>query len=453
MTITRDANDISNLPPGRGRRDPNAPARRIDIRGLKVRAFDFLYRDYRRDVEIRAPGVRTALVYELGDGAAGPFAIERGVAVRVRQRRVTIEPVQGRMVFDGSNVELADVGLNTSEGTFTMGGDIDRALDRPTLNLQFKGTTDLGRATTWTTPPVPVAGSATIEATMTGAPSAFVLDAHVVARDANVGRERGVAIDAQARLTPSGIAVSRSTITPATGGEIHATADVPFGAQTAWWVEADWRGLDAASAFRLANVSPLPFGAALAGTARIDRAPGEPFRLELHNVAAPRAARGTAPLEGEVEFFIAGTRWRANQRHRMGATFVEGRIGGVWNRQAATRSTFEGDLTVRTGNVGEAARYAALFGLETPAIVRNSRGPMDANVRDRRNLHRAALRRQRAERWRRDAVDRHGGVDRRLRCRPRARSTSPTSTRRSDSSHVTRRRAGQSRRRVASRAS
>lgn len=381
VTITRDAHDVSNLSPGRGRRDPNAAARRIDVRALRVGELDFLYRDYRRDVEIRAPGVRTALTYERGEGASGPFSIERGVSVRVRERHVAVDPVEGRMVFEGSNVELSDVRLNTTDGNFTMTGEIARALDRPTLNLRFKGATDLSRAKRWTTPPVSVKGPATIDATMTGAPTAFVLDVHVLAPAAEIGREEGVALDAQSRLTPNAISVSRSAITPATGGVIEATADVPFGEQTRWWVEASYRGLDAATAFRLADVAPLPFGAALTGTAKIDRAPGEPFRLEIHNTSTPRAAAGTAPLEGDVEFVVAGDRWRANQRHQMGATFVEGRLGGRWNRQAVTRSTFEGDLTVRSADVGEAARYAALFGLGMPAIVRNSSGPMEADVK------------------------------------------------------------------------
>ena len=139
--------------------------------------------------------------------------------------------------------------------------------------------------------------------------------------------------------------MSRSTITPATGGEIHATADVPFGAQPPWWIKADWRGLDAASAFRLADVSPLPFGAALDGQRAPRSRAGRAVPSGSCTTSQLRAlAQGTAPLEGEVEFFIDGHRWRANQRHRMGATCVEGRIGGVWNRQAATRSTFEGEL-------------------------------------------------------------------------------------------------------------
>ena len=48
VTITRDLEGVSNLPAGRGTRDPNAPPRRIDIRGLTIRELDFLYQDLRR---------------------------------------------------------------------------------------------------------------------------------------------------------------------------------------------------------------------------------------------------------------------------------------------------------------------------------------------------------------------------------------------------------------------
>src|SRR4029453_9709055 len=71
----------------------------------------------------------------------------------------------------------------------------------------------------------------------------------------------------------------------------------------------------------------------------------------------------------------------ANQTHRIGALHVSGKIGGEWNRQTATRSTLNGDLAVKTGDVGEAARYAALFGLSSPWIVTSATGPMDASVK------------------------------------------------------------------------
>jgi outer membrane protein assembly complex protein YaeT len=380
VTITRDENDGSNLPPGRGQRDPNAPPRRLEVRGLTVNALNFIYQDRRRAVEIKATDLSTTLHYEVAKGAVGPFNIAGGVEVRTRLQRVTVDPVKGRMAFDRSKVSLDDVGLATSEGTFVMRGAIDRVLDQPTLNLNFQGKSDLSVAEHWTTPPVNLSGPASIQATMTGAPSQFVLDSKVLTKDATVGTEKAVAIDAEARLTPNGVTVSRSTIVPATGGTVEATADVGFGQQAPWWVAATWRGLDAASAFRLSDVTPLAFGAALTGNARIDRTAGEPFRLQVHNESTPRSGAGTAPIGGVVDFLVERDRWRANQSHRVGATSVDGPIRGVWNRQSVTQSTFEGELVVRTEDVGEAARYAALFGLTTPEIVRDATGPVDATV-------------------------------------------------------------------------
>jgi hypothetical protein len=381
VTISRAANGESNLPPGRGERDPDAPPRRIDIRGVQIRNLDFIYRDRQRDIDISAPGIRTDLSWDAGDGGAtGPLAIEQEMLVRVRDRRVAIEPVTGEMTFNGSDVRLEDLRLDTSDGEFLMRGEIDRALDQPRLNLVFNGTTELAQSSRWASPPIHVAGAAAIDARMTGAPSAFVLDATVVAESAEVGLARGVRIDAQAQLTPNGLEVARSAIRPATGGEVQATVDLSFAANSPWSVKAAYRDIDAASAFRLAEVEPLPFGAGLTGTALITKAPDQPFRLEVHNTSTPRQAPGTAPLEGTLEFLIEGNRWRANQDHRMGSTHVAGPIGGVWNRQAATRSTFDSTLTVETEDVGEAARYAALFDLTTPEIVTNASGPVSAEV-------------------------------------------------------------------------
>jgi outer membrane protein assembly complex protein YaeT len=378
--IYRDKNGVSNLPAARRPRDPDAPPRRVDARGLTVRNLDFTYRDVQRDIEIAAPDVRTDLGYAIGEGAKGPFAIESEMFVRVGKRRVVIEPVNGNAVFDSTNLDLIDVKLTTSEGTIAINGTIERVLDRSNLNLRLNGSVDLSRAAYWAPPPVHVSGTAKIDGTIVGPPTQFVLENTVSASSAEVGHERGVRIQADSRLSPSGVEVPKAILRPATGGEIVTAVDVPFGKSLPWWLTANYSGVDAATAFRMAEVTPLPFGAAIRGTARLDARPGQPFRFEVHNTSTPRTARGTVPLAGDVEFFIDGNRWRANQDHRIGATAVRGQLGGIWNRQVVTRSTFDGTLDVRSSNIGDAARTAALFGLSTPAIVRNSRGPMDATV-------------------------------------------------------------------------
>jgi outer membrane protein assembly complex protein YaeT len=384
VSIARDAGGASNLPPGRGARDPNAPPRRIDIRGLLIQNLDFVYQDRRRDIEIRTPKIRTDMTYAIDEGVKGPIAIEHETLVRIRDRRVTVKPVTGTVVFDGSNVALGTVKLDTTDGLIIVNGSIERALDRPTLDLQLDGTTELGVSTRWAPPPIHISGDAAIHARMTGAPSAFTLDSRVTATSVQIGTESGVSIDAESRLTLDRIVVSRSIIRPGTGGEIQATVEVPFASDSSWWIKAAYRDIDAAAAFRLAEVRPLPFGAALSGNAVITRESGEPYRLEVHNTSTPRNARGTAPLDGRVQFVIDGNRWRAEQDHRMGSTHVAGAIGGTWNRQRATQSTFEPDaaqpLAVTTEDVAEAARYADLFGLAAPEIVKGTRGPMTAAV-------------------------------------------------------------------------
>ena len=369
VLVYRDKNGVSNLPASRTRRDPNAPPRRIDVRGLTVRNLDFAYRDLQRDSEVSAQHVRTDLTYAVGEGASGPFAIESNLLVRFGNRRVVVSPIKGERRLRWHQSRSRRVGLTTDEGTIIVNGSIARVLDQPTLDLTLKGTADIARASLWAPPPIHVSGRAALEGTMKGAPSQFVMDTRVFAEHAEVGRERDVEIDAQSRLTPNALTVSKAVIHPATGGELIAAVEVPFGKTAPWWLTANYSGLDAATAFRLAEVAPLPFGAAIKGTARLDARPGQPFRLEVHNTSFPRAARGTAPLSGDIEFFVDGARWRANQKHRIGATAVSGDIGGIWNRQAVSRSTFGGALDVRSDDIGDAARTAALFGLSTPAIV------------------------------------------------------------------------------------
>lgn len=381
FAVVRDAAGVSNLPGGRGTSNPDAPTRRLDIAGLRIDTLDFSYLDLGRDIEIRAPRIRTALERtQLTTPPSGPFGIDGEMLVRVRQTATRFKPVAGTMAFTGSDVILTDLTLDSHEGSFLLGGQVTRVLDRPTLDLTFKGTADIANATQWAPSPIHVDGSGAIDATIKGAPTAFALEARVTVPDGEVGTERNVAITALAQLTPSSLHVPESTIRPRTGGAITATVDLPFGAGTAWAIDATWRDLDAATAFRLAEVRPLPFGAALAGTARISRAANEPFALAARNTSTPRQFPGTAPLAGEVDFRIAGNRWSARQQHRMGSTRVDGDLGGVWNRAAAARSTFEGDLDVQSGDLGEAARYAELFGFALPDIVTGASGPLEADV-------------------------------------------------------------------------
>ena len=177
--------------------------------------------------------------------------------------------------------------------------------------------------------------SASIDAQMTGAPSAFVLDARVVAESAEVGLARGVGIEAQAQLTMNGLEVSRSSIRPATGGEVLATVDLslcaptrhggsrPTTAASTRHPRSGWRRCG-----RCHSARAHRHGADHASTERTVSTRGA-----QHLVAArrrPRRRRSRARSSSSIE----GNRWRAKQDHRMGST---ARYRPDWRRRGIAK--------------------------------------------------------------------------------------------------------------------
>ena len=310
------------------------------------------------------------------------------------------------------------VTLDTSEGQFTLDGKITRTLDQPTLDLIFKGTADIARASQWAPPPIHVAGHAAVDATMKGAPTAFVLDAHVShSDDAEVGHgawrahrcgvaadaepHRGRAIDDRAGDRRRGArdrrcAVRRASGVVGAGGLARARCRLGV---------PDGRGARAAVRRR---ARPAP----RASTAL--RASRSGSKCTTRPRRATRAARRRS--QGNVEFFIEKDRWRAAQSHRLGA--LERRpdglaASGIDRRPADRRS--KATSRSRPTDIGQSTRYAALFGLPSPSIVTQRDRAARRHRDDGRHFHRAALRRHGDQRRRGRAVGRPRRVHRGLR--------------------------------------
>ena len=297
VTITRDENDRSNLPPGRGHAIPMPrPAARRSRADRSTRWISSIA--ISADVEINAAGRADRSRLRTGEAPSAHSRIERGVEVRTRAQRVTIDPVKGQMAFDGSNVELADVGLTTSDGTFlSWTGQIDRALDQPTLNLQFKRHDGSARSPSdGRRPPVACRARRRLTPTMTGAPSQFVLDASSDDQGLDGwdgegrGHRRAGAADAQRR---DRFALDHRSRRPAARSRPQPTSALvsrrPGG----------WLRPGVVSTPQRHSGSPMcvrwPFGAALTGKARIDRAPAS-RSVWRPTTSQPRGSpAGTAP--------------------------------------------------------------------------------------------------------------------------------------------------------------
>ena len=96
--------------------------------------------------------------------------------MRIKQRTMTLAPIETVMTFDGSNVSLKDARLVSSEINAFISGPINRVLDSPYFDLAIKGVIDLEHATRWIPPPpVPVGGTVAIDGKLTGPMRGFVL--------------------------------------------------------------------------------------------------------------------------------------------------------------------------------------------------------------------------------------------------------------------------------------
>ena len=128
-----------------------------------MNGLDVQYEDKFRNWGVKVPRIESELL-NTALGAKGNFAVRGNLAFRLRDRTMTMAPFETVMTFDGSNVDLEQARLSSSEIEAFLSGDINRVLDSPSLDLTLKGSVNLDKAIKWVPPPpVPVTGMATIE--------------------------------------------------------------------------------------------------------------------------------------------------------------------------------------------------------------------------------------------------------------------------------------------------
>ena len=254
VDIRRDPAGNTNLPPGSKGPSPETP-RHLDLRGLTLKPIDLRYTDLQHDFDLTVPGIETTLTSS-ALGAEGAFAVRGQTALRLKQRTMTLAPIDAKMTFDGSNVALSEARLVSSELNAVLSGTIHRVLDATFFELALNGIVNLEPATRWAPPPVPASGVVTIAGTITGPFSLPVTDLHVTGNDLSVGREHMLRVDGPVRVTMDAFSGEGMLVRPATGGEIRAAFNVPWGAEPPSTARATWKELDAQSAFRIGDFEP-----------------------------------------------------------------------------------------------------------------------------------------------------------------------------------------------------
>lgn len=374
VDIFRDANGVVNLPPSSTGPTPETP-RRLDIRGLTLRALDVHYTDTVRNWGVKVPKIESTLV-DSALGAEGAFAVRGPLEVRLRERTMTIAPFETVMTFDGSNVSLKDARLVSSELNAVLSGPINRVLDSPQLDLSLTGTIEIVNAAKWVPPPpVPVSGLATIAGTIKGPTRDIVTTLTVASTTLAVGREQNLTLGGPVLVTFESFSGTQLSIVPRSGGEILANFNMPWGGVSISKADASWKGLDAQTALEMANVSPQPIGAAFAGSGTFEF--GEPRRFEITNRSTARNKPKHAPMTGTLRATIVGDDYRYDHDHRFPGFAFEGRMAGRINRTTALLSTMTGPAHALVSDVAEASRSLATLGFPVPEIASEVHGAVD----------------------------------------------------------------------------
>jgi outer membrane protein insertion porin family len=376
VDIYRDENNVTNLPPGSNRPTPEQP-RRIDIRGLTLDGLDVRYTDAARDFGVTVPRIEAELANTLA-GAKGSFAVRDQLTFRLRDRTMAMAPFETVMTFDGSNVHIDEARLASSEIDAFISGPITRVLDSPSFDLTLKGSVNLDKAMKWIPPPpVPVSGMATIEGAIKGPARGFVTDLKVTSTSLDVGRERGLDLAGPIQVSFDALTGRDLRISPESGGQISASFEVPWGGENgASSATAEWRGLDAQAALRLANLDPQPIGAAFEGSGTFTF--GEPRRFTITNRSTGRAGRGVVPVTGTITATLAGDDYSFEHDHAFPGFTFEGQMRGRINRSSAVLTTMSGPAHARVSDVAAAVASIETLGAPVAAIMHEIRGPLDA---------------------------------------------------------------------------
>lgn len=385
VTMLRFEDGSSNVPASGEPENPNRPPLKLDIRGLAIDTLDFAYRDRVRGLSIEAGGLGVDLDWRATgavQGIMGPVQIRQGVRVRAGERQLVAQPVAGLLAFDGSNIVLEDVKLETAEAALVINGRLDRALDRPALDLRFDGNVDVGRAAAWGTVPVALGGQSRVAGTISGPAAAPTIRVQTDSNTLAVGDVSGLEAKTQITLTADALVVDKATVR-AEGGSADLVATVPFGEDRPLQVGADWRNLRALTIVRLLNQPERPVGSTLTGTLRAERSPHGALTMRVENRAEPDTSAGAVPIAGRLSAQVDRGEWRLVQEHSVpGALSTRGELGGRVDGTAFSTASIAGTLHASVDDVARAAQVLGRFGVAVPAAAADVHGPVvaDANL-------------------------------------------------------------------------
>jgi outer membrane protein assembly factor BamA/autotransporter translocation and assembly factor TamB len=372
VVLVRRADGTTNWPSGSGTRSSAAP--RIPIRHAAVNGLTFRWQSPQLSAEIGAS-------FELnGSDATGRLAATRPGWIVWNNHRTTLQAIDGRLGWNGTDVNIGALTVRLPEGILTVDGQIEQVAGKQRLALHVVADADLPALARWFDYDRAIGGSTRVDGRLTGLLSDPDVVMTVDGRDIAVAGVPPASVEAAVRIADKSAELT-SLRAGIAGGSLSANGRMAFDGPGA--LRARWEGIDLAVVLREAlpdtfSGRRVPPSARLSGT--IDARWTSPRLDTVELAASTRAAHGEAdvgggpPVDGSATLALRALAWRltANDIGTTGAR-ANVNVSGRVNADHLLHSTIAGSISAGTDDAGQLAASLARSGLiRTPPHISGS---------------------------------------------------------------------------------
>jgi hypothetical protein len=356
VQLRRDADGTSNWPVSAGSAPGNGPVP-LDLGTVQVRGLDVAINDEQMDQVLDVRAVSLDLP-PLASGRFGTLELGGRAEFRTGNRAVVLTRLNGAIRFDGTNLWLRDLRVETATDRLQFDGRVDALLDTPRLGLTYRGAVGLKAVSTWIDVPGTPTGEVGVEGSIEGPLSEPDVALSVTGEQLAWLGLRNLSLRAAATWRPGAIDVNALTLRIGSG-ELSGTSHVVLsGAPQPSRANLAWRDLSLAT-LQPAIPLELPFGVGGLMDGHLDARWTGPrlasLVLTLQNQANGAAAAGRLAVDGSIGVEIADLRWQARIDTVIGrAVRILGSAGGQLSADDPRASTLSGSVAATAADLGAA---------------------------------------------------------------------------------------------------
>jgi outer membrane protein assembly factor BamA/autotransporter translocation and assembly factor TamB len=379
VVLVRRADGTTNWPSGSGTPSPAAP--RIPIGHAAVNGLTFRWQSPQSSVDIGASFVLN------GPEATGHLVATRPGRIEWNNHRTTLQAIDGRLGWNGTDVNIGTLTVRLPEGTVTADGQLEQAAGTPRLALHVVADADLPALARWFDYDRAMGGSARVDARLTGPLSNPDVAMTVTGIDVAVAGAPPASVEAAVRIANKSAELTRLRVGVARGS-LSANGRMAFDGPGA--IRARWEGIDLAVALREALPDTFsgtrnPPSARVNGT--IDARWTAPRLGALELAASAQAehgdggAGGGVPVDGSATLEVQRLAWRltANDIGTAGAR-ARVNVSGRVNADHLLHSTITGSINAGTDDAGQLTVSLERSGLIKTAPHVSGSGTLDFAV-------------------------------------------------------------------------